>query len=106
MIQVKIIRNTEERVTRFSVTGHASAGPHGEDIVCAAVSALVQTALLGLEKHLHRAVSYEVASGQVLAQLDETPDALTDAVLETMLLGLQEIEKLSPKRICLLEARR
>jgi hypothetical protein len=29
--------------------GHANAAPHGQDIVCAAVSAILQTAALGLE---------------------------------------------------------
>lgn len=106
MIQVEIVRNKEGRIAQFSVKGHANAGPHGEDIVCAAVSALTQTALLGLEKHLCRNVFYEVASGRVLARLEEEPDVLTDAVAETMLLGLREIEKLSPGRVRILEARR
>lgn len=106
MIRIEIIRNKEGRIARFTVEGHANAGPHGEDIVCAAVSALTQTALLGLEGYLCHKVRYEVVSGRILAQLEETPDALTDVVLETMLLGLREIEKLSPERIRLLEARR
>lgn len=29
--------------------GHADYAPHGQDIVCAAVSVIMQTALLGLE---------------------------------------------------------
>lgn len=106
MIQVEIVRNKEERIAQFRVQGHANAGPHGEDIVCAAVSALTQTALLGIGKHLERKVFYEVASGRVLARLEEAPDRLTDAVLETMLLGLREIEKLNPEHIRILEARR
>lgn len=33
----------------LDVSGHAGHAAYGEDIVCAAVSAIVQTALLGLE---------------------------------------------------------
>ena len=36
----------------FTVEGHADFKPKGEDIVCAAVSVLTQTALLGLGKYI------------------------------------------------------
>lgn len=34
----------------LTVSGHAGAAPHGEDLVCAAVSALVETLALGLKR--------------------------------------------------------
>lgn len=43
MIRVSITENA------VNVTGHADYAPRGHDIVCAAVSAIVQTAILGLE---------------------------------------------------------
>lgn len=33
----------------IDVKGHSGYAPHGQDIVCAAVSAILQTAVLGLE---------------------------------------------------------
>ena len=34
----------------FIVKGHADYAPYGEDIICSAVSAIVQTAQMGLER--------------------------------------------------------
>lgn len=34
---------------QIDVKGHAGYAPHGQDIVCAAVSAILQTAVLGIE---------------------------------------------------------
>lgn len=71
----------------------------GYDIVCAGVSALTQTALLGLGNHLHRALDYRISSGDLHTRLIEAPDEQTNAILETMLLGLREISALSPHAV-------
>lgn len=44
MIEVRTYRQTEEfwGLCRLAVDGHAGAGPKGRDLVCAAVSALVE----------------------------------------------------------------
>ncbi|MBQ8682451.1 MAG: ribosomal-processing cysteine protease Prp [Selenomonadales bacterium] len=94
MIKIKILRSYSNSVTGFCINGHAGSAPYGQDIVCAAVSALAQTALLGLTIHLKRDVSYDMEEGRLSVQLNAKPDAQTDAVLETMILGLLEIEKL------------
>lgn len=39
-----------ENAAGVTVTGHAGHGPPGQDIVCAAVSALVQTLALSLDR--------------------------------------------------------
>ena len=44
MIQVKRKRG------RIEIDGHAGAGPYGHDVVCAAISALVQTLACSLEE--------------------------------------------------------
>lgn len=33
----------------IDIAGHAGYAPYGQDIVCSAISAIVQTAILGLE---------------------------------------------------------
>lgn len=43
-----MVRGSKE--LSLTVSGHAGAAPHGEDLVCAAVSALVETLALGLER--------------------------------------------------------
>ncbi|MCI1975504.1 MAG: ribosomal-processing cysteine protease Prp, partial [Limosilactobacillus sp.] len=40
MIRVTFNLNSDHQITAFQMQGHADAGPYGQDIVCAAVSAL------------------------------------------------------------------
>ena len=96
MIEIQIERQNG-KISGCRVTGHN--GEYGADIVCAGVSTLVQTALLGIGKHLHRGVSYRVASGDFFLRLQEAPDDFTEAVLETMRLGLDEIRKIEPNAV-------
>lgn len=91
MITISPIVNTERILVGFSVAGHANAGPHGHDIVCAAVSVLAHTAVYGLERHLKREIRLDMAEGNMVVELIEPPDELTCAVLETTLLGFKEI---------------
>ena len=99
MICIKIFRTTSGEISGVSVRGHSGTAGHGEDIVCAGVSALAQTALLGIGQHQQREVDYEVASGDLRMKLRSEPDDLTEAILETMLLGLIEIVKINPEAV-------
>lgn len=105
MIKVKLVRNPAGLMTAFSVTGHAHTAPRGQDIVCAGVSALTQTAFLGLSQHLERQVSFVMKSGELALEIAE-PDELTSAILETMVLGLQEIAQNYPTSVQIKEHRR
>ena len=92
MIKITWKRDANGCIRAFSVIGHAGAAPKGKDIVCAAVSALAQSAVLGLERHLRRKMRVIWREGCLEATIfNPPPDAMTDAVLETMLLGLREI---------------
>ena len=48
MIRIKMEKDRQGRLCGFIVEGHADYAEEGSDIVCAAVSALTQTALLGI----------------------------------------------------------
>lgn len=104
MIKIDIYRNAQA-ITGFCVSGHADAAPHGQDIVCAGVSSLTQSAVLGVTEYLQRKVKVAVDPGKLVLELQET-DSLTSAILETMLLGLTEIAKLYPKFVRIKEHRR
>lgn len=54
MIQATFFVNESGELTGFLVHGHAGYADVGQDIVCAGVSALVQAAVLGLERFLER----------------------------------------------------
>ena len=48
MVSIEIQRNSDGQVIGCHLSGHAGYDEHGFDIVCAAVSALTATAMLGL----------------------------------------------------------
>ena len=100
MINIKIFLQNS-RIIGFEISGHANTAPKGQDIVCAGVSSISQTALMGIGAYLKRDVDYEQAppnkGGFLSMQLKSNPDDLSEAILRTMLLGLKEIERLYPK---------
>jgi len=51
MIRLSAWVDEQGAIHRLRVEGHAGAGRYGEDIVCAAVSALVETLALGLKTY-------------------------------------------------------
>ncbi|SDE73036.1 ribosomal-processing cysteine protease Prp [Sporomusa acidovorans] len=106
MITVALARNNNKAITGFSISGHAQTAPHGQDIVCAGVSALVQSAIMGIERHLGRDINLAQDNQGLTMSLIGQPDSLTGAILETMLLGLTEIAKLYPKSVHITEHRR
>lgn len=106
MITVTIVRDNNKAITGFTVSGHAKTAPHGQDIVCAGVSALVQSAIMGIERHLGREIDLGQDSGGLTMSLTDSADSLTGAIFETMLLGLTEIAKLYPKSVHISEHRR
>lgn len=46
---INITVKEENGHINIDVNGHANYAPHGQDIVCAGVSAILQTTILGLE---------------------------------------------------------
>lgn len=98
MIRVRIQRDTAGSITEFEVSGHAGAGPYGQDIVCAGVSAVVFTALQGLRQvaGIPHQVKEREADGYVHCRLEAgSPEARERAqvILETMVAGLRDMEK-------------
>ena len=98
MIKAVIEENEDtRRIDAFSISGHANAGPFGRDIVCAAVSAVVQMALMGVEQVADGPKPLTVTPGFV-RWIGDT-DEKGQAILQTMALALRDIEKHYPKRV-------
>ncbi|MCI1821242.1 MAG: ribosomal-processing cysteine protease Prp [Megasphaera sp.] len=74
----------------FSVSGHADYSESGSDIVCAAISAVTQTALLGLMEYQQESVDYKIADGFLNVHVDCVTDE-TRVILKTLVLGLEQI---------------
>ncbi|HEY4440455.1 MAG TPA: ribosomal-processing cysteine protease Prp [Candidatus Elarobacter sp.] len=63
MLEVRFRRDSRQRLSSVSASGHALQGEPGEDIACAAVSALLQAAWVGLSDVAHVTVSGRRQSG-------------------------------------------
>lgn len=102
MITVDVFRSTDGRVQGFRSKGHADYGEYGQDIVCAAVSAVTQTTVLGLMRHLRLPVRVKQSSGHLECMLEHdasSADAAVQALLESMVLGLSEVERQYPEQV-------
>lgn len=101
MVKVTLFRRRGRGdLTGFEATGHSGYAERGNDIVCAAVSALTTVTVLGLQARLglSPAVHVDDATGWLRCRLEPgkiSPDVWERAqdLLETMALGLKEIAK-------------
>lgn len=95
MIHISVAKE-EGFIREFSVEGHAGYDEAGYDIVCAAVSAVVQTAVLGLTDVIGLEPGYSQRDGFIKcvipAGLTAEDAAAADTVLRTMLAGLRSIQ--------------
>ena len=95
MIRIRI-EGSPGQVKGFLIWGHAGSRPAGRDIVCAGVSALATTCLLGLEAYLPDGFRFAVSGeGIMFCRLKDTlsPDENNAAqvLLGTMVRGCVEI---------------
>lgn len=95
MITVTVTRENGNPVG-FRVSGHANMGEYGEDLVCAAVSAIVQTAILGITEvcHISAGVSIDEGKTTCILSKDASADEIQSAgiVINTMIAGLRSIQ--------------
>jgi uncharacterized protein YsxB (DUF464 family) len=85
---------------RLEVHGHAGFASPGEDIVCAGVSALVQSAAHGVVHHAGAKASVnDDPEGAYVLELLEPANPRAQAVLETALSGLRAIAAEYPRNL-------
>lgn len=105
MVLIRLLRDEDGRPAGFDARGHALFAEEGSDIVCAGVSALLQTTLLGLERCADAHPTFKVAKGGMRCRIPRRHRQPLGAVLlESMLLGLREIENRYPGYIRVEEA--
>jgi len=95
MIKAAIYLGPGNRIKRFSITGHAYFSEYGSDIVCSAVSAVAQTAVIGLQHYFGEAVAVEQNEGLLtcsLPELEPGEEIVAEAILKTMYWGLKAIQ--------------
>lgn len=81
-----------------SITGHANYAPHGQDIVCAAISALVQTLIQSVEDLCTDTISYHLQPGTVeIKHGNLTKDA--QLLLDSFFIGCYMIAERYPNHV-------
>ncbi len=99
MIKGAFKRAEDGRVISFEISGHSQAGPYGNDIVCAAVSALTFntvnsvealagfTPILDVDQETEGYLYFEI-----LTDISQEQSNIAQILLESLLLGLQSIQ--------------
>ena len=102
MVRVTVIRERGTPVG-FELAGHADEGAYGEDIVCAGISAITQTALLGITDVLKLDAAWSREEGHMRCELNrETAgeDLMKAAIVfNTMIAGLTSLQQAYPKSL-------
>ena len=102
---VTFFRRQDGALTGYRAEGHAGYAEAGEDIVCAAVSALTQSTLNGLQSVLKAPVMFEIDDEAAILAARLSPEATEAQVkqaqllLETLLEGLRAIERSYPRNV-------
>ena len=102
MVTVTVFQE-QGSVVGFRLSGHADHGAYGEDIVCAGISAITETALLGITDVLKLDAAIARESGHVRCELSrETPPEEREKaaiVFNTMIAGFKSIQQAYPKSL-------
>lgn len=98
-----IIRTREGNIVEYEVSGHSGYEDRGRDIVCAGVSAIAQTAAVGLCHHLSTAPVWQQKEGYLKVKL-RTPLKRDEAqaaqvILKTMQLGIEALSESYPEYV-------
>lgn len=84
MIRVQVREN------KIRVHGHAGYAPRGQDIVCAAVSALTLTLIKGLEQVAGMEIKIRESNGNICIEWQVMNDT-GKALMDTWFLGISSI---------------
>ena len=108
MVEVTLLRDSRRRLSSFFARGHAGWADSGSDVVCAAISALLQAAWLGLtevagfEVEAHR----EKGEFSLVWPAAARSDAGARAIVETAARSLEALAQQYPQSLKVLSPKR
>ena len=89
---IKVLINYEEyKFKSLEVKGHANSGPYGQDLVCAAVSAILTGGANNLENK--KSFDIKLLEGEALIKAVDTVSSHDEIVLETIITSLKTVEE-------------
>lgn len=92
MIEVK---RTDSGIT---VKGHAGYAPHGQDVVCAAVSTLVQTLFVSVKELTADEIKADMAAGNAVIQYGNLSKEAR-LLVDSFFVGIQMIADSYPENV-------
>ena len=94
MVRATIYKTGRHEYAGFDLSGHAGYDENGNDVVCAAVSALVINAINSVEHFTEDETSCitDEESGSIRFRFKGTPSHDASLLLDSMVLGLEQIE--------------
>lgn len=93
------VKKHENFIYSMRISGHTGSAPQGQDVLCACISGIAQTAVLGVLKIANIDAKYEINEDEGFLSLilpfsaSEKQKELSNAVLETAILGLKDLQE-------------
>ena len=101
MVTVTFRRDSRNRLSSVFAKGHAGWAESGQDIVCAAVSAILQAACAGLQEHAKVDIDMRRNAGELSFALPEEvrDDAAVVAIARTAEISIEQIASQHPAHV-------
>jgi uncharacterized protein YsxB (DUF464 family) len=99
-MQLIVITHEEGRIT---IEGHAGYAPHGQDIVCAAVSTLVQAFYLSVKELTQDEITADMAAGKAVIEYGKL-SGNAQTLLASFFIGCEMIAIEYPKNVRIAQA--
>jgi uncharacterized protein YsxB (DUF464 family) len=101
VVTVTFRRDSRNRLSSVFADGHAGWADAGEDIVCAAVSAILQAAWVGLTDHARVEIDGERRDGRLGMRWPEAARDRADvvAIVATAELAVAQIGRQAPEHV-------
>jgi uncharacterized protein YsxB (DUF464 family) len=101
VVEVVVSKDSRNRLSSFSASGHADWDVLGKDVVCAAVATILQSAWLGLSEVAHVEVHGSRENGKLDLRWPESAcdDATVRAIVETAALSVERIAHQYPENV-------
>lgn len=95
---INIIRRCNGKQFTIEVVGHANYAPHGQDIVCAAISVLFQNLLLSIERLTEDKVISNIKNNKSTITIKDPSDK-TKLLIDSFFIGVTEISTIYSKYV-------
>lgn len=100
MTKVEIQLGQNKSIRKIVVHGHANYAESGSDIVCAGISTLLMTGALAVRELFDVEIMKECKDGKLVLEVpDDNDDDKLQTVLQTVFIGLRDIESGYPKNL-------